>query len=440
MEYNELVKLRNRKENIMLPAIIIFAATYVLMIAFGKYRPYIALTSGLLFIIFGMLPVNQIIGALDFNVLLMIGGTMGLVQLFIDSRMPERLADIIMDRVPNVQWAAVALSLFSGIISAFVDNVATVLMVAPVALEICKKLKTNPIPFIISIAVSSNLQGAATLVGDTTAIMLGSALDMSFLDFIFYDGKPGMFFMVELGACLSACIVYFTFRKEKGAIPKSGKMTEVEDMVPTILLVGAIVLLIVASFLPFELPAETNGLICAALLVIGLIYNYARNKNLDAIMGPLKAIDLETLGLLVGLFLMIGGISNMGVIDALAQLLAKLGVGNPFLMYTIIVWASVLISAFIDNIPYVATMIPVIAGIAMEMGIDSTALYFGLLSGATLGGNCTPIGASANIAGIGILRKEGYDVQNADFFKIGIPFTLSAIVPAYILIWILFGA
>ena len=423
----------------MLPAIILFALTYVLMISFGKFRPYIALASGLLFIFSGMLPVNQIIGSLDFNVLLMIGGTMGLVQLFIDSRMPERLADMIMNKVPNVQWAAVSLSLFAGVISAFVDNVATVLMVAPVALEICKKLKTNPIPFIISIAVSSNLQGAATLVGDTTAIMLGSALDMSFLDFIFYDGKPGMFFMVELGALLSACIVYFTFRKEKGAIPKSGRMTEVEDIVPTILLVGAIALLIVASFLPFELPAETNGLICTALLVIGLIYNYARKKNLDAVMGPLKAIDLETLGLLVGLFLMIGGISNMGVIDALAQLLAKLGAGNPFLMYTIIVWASVIISAFIDNIPYVATMIPVIAGIATEMGIDSTALYFGLLSGATLGGNCTPIGASANIAGIGILRKEGYDVSNGDFFKIGIPFTLSAIVPAYILIWILFG-
>ena len=423
----------------MLPAIILFAVTYVLMITFGKYRPYIALASGLIFIVSGMLPFDQIIGALDFNVLLMIGGTMGLVQLFIDSRMPERLADIIMGKVPNVQWAAVCLSLFAGIISAFVDNVATVLMVAPVAIEICKKLKTNPIPFIISIAVSSNLQGAATLVGDTTAIMLGSALDMSFLDFIWYQGKPGMFFMVELGAVLSACIVYFTFRKEKGVIPKSGKMTEVEDIVPTILLVGAIALLIVASFLPFDMPAETNGLICTALLIIGLIYNYAKKRNLSAIVGPLKAIDLETLGLLVGLFLMIGGISNMGVIDALAQLLAKLGAGNPFLMYTIIVWASVLISAFIDNIPYVATMIPVIAGIAAEMGIDSTALYFGLLSGATLGGNCTPIGASANIAGIGILRKEGYEVKNGDFFKIGIPFTLAAIVPAYILIWILFG-
>ena len=410
------------------------------MLTFSKFRPYIALGSGLLFILSGMLPFDQILGALDFNVLLMIGGTMGLVQLFIDSRMPERLADMIMDRVPNVQIAAVALSLFAGIISAFVDNVATVLMIAPVAIEICKKLKTNPVPFIISIAVSSNLQGAATLVGDTTAIMLGSALDMSFLDFIWYQGKPGMFFVVELGAVFSAAIVYFAFRKEKGTIPKTGKLTEVEDIVPTILLVGAIVLLIVASFLPFELPAETNGLICSALLVIGLCYNYARKKNLDAILVPLKAIDFETLGLLVGLFLMIGGIGNMGVIDALAALLAKLGAGNPFLMYTIIVWASVLISAFIDNIPYVATMIPVIAGIAAQMGIDSTALYFGLLSGATLGGNCTPIGASANITGIGILRKEGHEVANGDFFKIGIPFTLSAIIPAYILIWVLFGA
>ena len=118
-------------------AIILFAATYVLMLAFSKYRPWFALGSGALFILTGMLPAEEILGALDFNVLLMIGGTMGLVQLFIDSRMPERMADMIMEHVPNVQIAAVALSLFAGVISAFVDNVATVLMVAPVAIEIC---------------------------------------------------------------------------------------------------------------------------------------------------------------------------------------------------------------------------------------------------------------------------------------------------------------
>ena len=121
----------------MIPAIALFAITYILMLTFSKYRPYIALASGAIFIISGMLPLDQNIGSLEFNVLLMIAGTMGLVQLLIDSKMPELLADAIMAKVPNVQWAAVCLALFAGVISAFVDNVATVLMIAPVALELC---------------------------------------------------------------------------------------------------------------------------------------------------------------------------------------------------------------------------------------------------------------------------------------------------------------
>lgn len=422
----------------MIPALILFALTYVLMLIFSKYRPYIALASALIYIVTGMLPLGEVFPALDFNVILMIAGTMGLVSLFIESKMPSLLADLIMEKVPNVQWAAVALALFAGVISAFVDNVATVLMIAPVALEICKKLKTNPVPFIIGIAVSSNLQGAATLVGDTTAILLGSALDMSFMDFFWYKGRPSMFFAVELGAILSAMILAFLFRKEKGAIPKGAERTKVTDYVPTVLLVGAIVLLICASFIPNK-PSITNGLICCVLMIIGIIYNFIKKKNISAVTGPLKEIDFNTIGLLIGLFLMIGGISNMGVIDAAANLLAKAGGGNVFVLYTVIVWASVLISAFIDNIPYVATMIPVIAGLATTLGVDPTPLYFGLLSGATLGGNCTPIGASANITGIGILRKEGYEVKNSDFFKIGIPFTFAAIIPAYIYIWLMYG-
>ena len=433
----------------MIPALALFAVTYVLMLTFSKYRPYIALASGLLFIITKMLPAGQIMASLDFNVLLMIAGTMGLVQLFIDSQMPNRLADIVMNWVPNVCWAAVAMSLFAGIISAFVDNVATVLMVAPVALAICNKLKVNPVPFIIAIAVSSNLQGAATLVGDTTAIMLGSALDMSFFDFFWYQGKPSIFFAVELGAALSALIVWWLFRKEKGKIDKNPNLTPVTDYVPTVLLVGTIGLLAAASFAPdsWNLPAEINGIIACCVLVVGLIYTLIKEKKVSALVSPIKAIDFETLGLLVGLFLMIGAIEKQGVIMELANLLAKMGGGNLFLLYTVIVWASVVISAFIDNIPYVATMIPVIAGLATQMAggdagkasLMAIPLYFGLLSGATLGGNITPIGASANIAGIGILRKAGHEVKNADFFKIGIPFTLAAILPAYIYIWLLFG-
>lgn len=442
-EKNNIIKIVKKiqphetEELLLIPALILFAVTYVLMLIFSKYRPYIALGSALIFIVTGMLPLGKIFESIDFNVLLMIAGTMGLVALFIESKMPSLLADLIMEKVPNVRWAAVSMALFAGIISAFVDNVATVLMIAPVALAICRKLDTNPVPFIIAVAVSSNLQGAATLVGDTTAIMLGSALDMSFMDFFWYKGRPSIFFAVELGAVLSALILFFLFRKEKAPIPKSQERTKVTNFVPTYLLLGTIVLLIAASFIPNK-PNITNGLICCVLMVIGLVYNLLSQKKISALTEPLKAIDFETIGLLLGLFLMIGGIAEQGVIDAAAGLLAKAGGGNVFLLYTVIVWASVLISAFIDNIPYVATMIPVIAGLAATLGIDPTILYFGLLSGATLGGNCTPIGASANITGIGILRKEGYTVKNSDFFKIGIPFTFAAIIPAYIYIWFVY--
>ena len=419
----------------MIYALILFAITYVLMLAFSKHRTYIALGSALIFIISGMLPLDKVLGTIDFNVLLMIAGSMGLVQLFIDSKMPDRIAEIIIYRVKNVQMAAVALALFAGIISAFVDNVATVLMVAPIAIQICKKLNTNPVPFIIGIAVSSNLQGAATLVGDTTSIMLGSEAEMSFLDFFWYQGKPSIFFAVELGAIVSAFIIAFIFRKEKQPIPKQESTTKVSDYVPTILLLSMLALLIGASFIENK-PAITNGLICSALLVIGLIYNAARFKTKESVLGAIKAIDFQTLGLLLGLFLMIGGITEQGVIDEAAKLLARLGKDNEFLLFTIIVWASVLISAFIDNIPYVATMLPIITG----LGINPTLLYFGLLSGATLGGNCTPIGASANITGTAILRKAGYEVKNKDFFKIGIPFTLAAVISAYIYLWLTYGS
>ena len=418
----------------MIFSLILFSITYVLMLAFSKYRTYIALGSATLFIVSGMLPLNQIVGAIDFNVLLMIGGSMGLVHLFIESKMPDLLAEIIINKVKNVQMAAVALALFAGIISAFVDNVATVLMVAPVAIQICKKLNTNPVPFIISIAVSSNLQGAATLVGDTTSIMLGGEAGMSFLDFFWYQGRPSIFFAVELGAIVSAFIIAFIFRKEKQPIPKQAATTKVTDFVPTVLLLAMLTLLIGASFIKNK-PVITNGLICCFLFVIGLLYNLIRYKSKETVISAIKAIDFQTLGLLLGLFLMIGGITEQGVIATAADLLAKLGGGNKFLLFTIIVWASVLISAFIDNIPYVATMLPIISG----LGINPTLLYFGLLSGATLGGNCTPIGASANITGAALLRKEGYEVKNKDFFKIGIPFTLAAVISAYVYLWIVYG-
>ena len=426
------------EENLkMVLALVLFIIMYVLLLLFPRYRPWIALGTALVFVILQIMPLQEILGSINFNVLMMIAGTMGIVSLFIESGMPSLMADIIVDKMPNVKWTIVALALFAGIVSAFVDNVATVLMIAPVAIAIARKFEISPIAMVIAISVSSNLQGAATLVGDTTAILLGGYADMTFMDFFVFHGKAGIFWAVELGALLTAGVLLILFRKETQ--PTVGKdRTEVKDYVPTILLAGTVVLLIIASFIP-NTPEYINGYICMTLLIIGLIWNVIKKRSLLGITKPVSEIDYETLLLLTGLFIVIGGITQAGVIDEIAKLFLKIGSGNLFVIYMLIVWVSVALSAFVDNIPYVATMLPVVQGIAAGMGVEPYVLYFGLLIGATLGGNLTPVGASANITAIGMLQREGYIVKTGDFMRIGIPFSLVAVLSGSIFVWLVWG-
>ena len=305
-------------------ALIVFVIAYILMFTIQKLRPMISVAAAILFVIVGSLGIfpefrYSVIDALseiDWNVLMMISGTMGTVYLFIDSRMPMQLSDFIIARVSSVKWMVLALSLFAGLISAFVDNVATVLMIAPVALAICKRLDISPVPAIICISVSSNLQGAATLVGDTTSILLAKAAGLDFMDFFVTQGKPGMFFVTECGALASALIVLWMFRKENTMITLDDR-TYVEDYVPTVLLVLTIVTLILASFIPYKdnaapgqfyKPDITNGLICIGFFVIGLIRQIVKEKSPAIIREAIKKIDFPTIILLFGLFIVIGGI------------------------------------------------------------------------------------------------------------------------------------
>ncbi len=418
-------------------AIGLFVVMYIMMIVLPKRRAAVALLTAIFFIALGILPITQVFGAIDWNVLMMIFGTMVIVDYFIESKMPNRIAEMLLNLAPNVMWVTILMSLFSGFISAFIDNVATVLMVAPVGLAICKKLKISPVPMIICIAVSSNLQGAATLVGDTTSIMLAAAAGMDFNDFFWMQGHLGIFFSVELGALATVPIMMMMFRKDKEPV-SADERTQVTDYVPTIMMLGHVVFLIVASFIPNK-PDITNGVICMVCGIINIVWEIFLSKGTESMWHSLKAIDYDTMLLLAGLFCVIAGITNVGVIDELAELIAGAGKGNVFLLYTVIVFGSVAISAFIDNIPYVATMLPVLASLSAVMNVSPLLLYFGLLIGATLGGNLTPIGASANIAGVGMLRKEGYEVSFGDFMKIGVPFTMTAVIVGYLFIWFVYA-
>jgi len=415
----------------------LFVITYIFMIKFVNHRPLVVGISALVFIILNIVPLNTVWGAIDFNVLLMIGGTMMLVSLFSESLMPTRLADLIINKVKDIRLIILFLSMFAGFVSAFIDNVATVLMIAPVAMSLAKKLNISPVKMIIAISISSNLQGAATLVGDTSSILLGSALNMTFFDFFVYNGHMGMFWIVQISALIASAIIYFQTKDMRGKVDAI-EVTKVKDMMPTFLVILMIVLLIFASFIPQDQKIDIlNGLICVCVAIFGVIYHLIRHKDSSIIKTVASEIDFNTLGLLAGLFIIISGIENAGVIDEIAKLFIKLA-DKPFLLYTALVWGSVLISAFVDNIPYVATMLPVLSVISTHVPFDMTVFYFGLLSGATLGGNITPIGASANIASLGILKEAGYTVENKDFMKMSVPFTLTAVLVGYILVWFIY--
>ena len=418
-------------------ALLIFIAVYALMLLLPTWRAAAALAAAAAFVLIGIVPVGEVAGAVDWNVLLMLAGTMGTVDLFIRSNMPNRLSDRLVSVLPSVKWLIIALALFAGLVSAFVDNVATVLMLAPVGLAISKKLNISPVEPILAIAVSSNLQGAATLVGDTTSILLAGHMGLDFMDFFVYWGHPGMFWVVEAGALVTVPVMLVLFRREKGKL-RADRLTPVTDYLPTWLLLGTVLSLIAASFIPNK-PDITNGVICMVFFLVGLLLESGKSKEKSLTADVLKAIDYETLGLLAGLFIVIRGIERVGIIDELSRAISRMGGGSLFWTYTIIVWASVLISAFVDNIPYTATMLPVVGGVAASLGVNQAVLCFGLLTGATLGGNLTPVGASANIAACGILRREGYEVTTGQFVRIGVPFTLAAVLTGYVLVWLFYA-
>lgn len=310
-------------------ALLIFIAVYALMLLLPTWRAAAALAAAAAFVLIGIVPVGEVAGAVDWNVLLMLAGTMGTVDLFIRSNMPNRLSDRLVSVLPSVKWLIIALALFAGLVSAFVDNVATVLMLAPVGLAISKKLNISPVEPILAIAVSSNLQGAATLVGDTTSILLAGHMGLDFMDFFVYRGRPGMFWVVEVGALVTVPVMLVLFRREKGKL-RTDRLTPVTDYLPTWLLLGTVLSLIAASFIPNK-PDITNGVICMVFFLVGLLLESGKSKEKSLTADVLKAIDYETLGLLAGLFIVIRGIERVGIIDELSRAISRHGRRQPVL-------------------------------------------------------------------------------------------------------------
>jgi len=416
-------------------ALAVFILAYISFVFFPNKRAIFALLGGALLIILRVVSPREAFLSVNWNVMGIFVGMLVVADVFMLSRVPAYLAEIIVNRAKNTSWAILFICVLTSLISAFVENVATVLIIAPVAISLAKKLKLNPLNMMIAIAISSNLQGAATLIGDPPSMLLGGFAKMNFSDFFFYKGRPSIFFAVQLGALISFVVLYFIFRKNKETI-KLVQVEKVRSWVPSVFLVVLILALAVSSFLDSGV-AYTAGTLCVIFGVISLIWQ--RIMYNDPICKGIKGLDWETTFFLIGIFIIVGAIAITGWIGLFADFLSGLIGNSIFLGYTTIVVMSVFISAFVDNVPFLAAMLPVTISMSAKLNIDPTLFLFGLLIGASLGGNITPIGASANIVACGLLKKEGYKVGFKDFMKLGVPFTLAAVATAYLFVWFIWS-
>ncbi len=413
-------------------AVILFVSAYILFVLMPTKRMLVAVGAALLVVIAGAMTLKQAFFAINWNVMGIFVGTLIVADVFMKSRVPAWLAEVIVNKSANTAWAIMLICMLTGFISAFVENVATVLIVAPIALELAKKLKINPVNMMIGIAISSNLQGAATLIGDPPSMLLGGFAKMTFFDFFFHQGKPSIFFAVEIGALASFFVLYsfFKFHRQKAEIVAVEK---VKSWVPTKLLVWLIAALAMSSFFDVGFSCVA-GIVCMVFGVVCLAWD--KRVNNESVIKSIKMLDWDTTLFLVGIFVLVGSITTTGWIEIIAGGLSEVVGDNIFFGYTLIVFVSVFVSAFVDNVPFLAAMLPVAISMADKLHMNPSLFLFGLLIGASLGGNITPIGASANIVGCGLLKKEGYDVKFRDFAKIGLPFTLAAVIAAYLFIWI----
>ena len=431
--------------------IAIAVVMYALIIAFQNKKVYFSTGAALLIILLGTIfpglifpgsdsriyPLtHSLFTVINWNVIMIYLGSMAIAAMFLYSRMPSRIADGILASFKNTGVAIVAILAMTGIISIFVENVATVLVMTPIALSLCKKLKMNPTYFMIGLAVMSNLEGTATLVGDPPSMIFASYAGYNFNDFFFHDGKMSIFFIIQLGL-LVGCIYFYFFFARIGKQKLDLEKTKVISPFPFIMLLLMIFGLAALSFINIDFPYMSGLFVLLLGLITILWYKVSQKKTKDETWTVIKELDWETIFFLLGIFVVVGGIQETGLLDDFAVFLSGICGGSKLLGFIVILFVSVLISGFVDNVPYIIAMLPVTGTMATQMGLQKELFMFALLVGSCLGGNLTPYGASANVVAMGILKKEGYPLKFSGWLKIAGPFTLLTTGSAALFLWFL---
>ncbi|WP_232697564.1 ArsB/NhaD family transporter [Brevibacillus daliensis] len=414
-------------------ALVIFLVTYGLIISEKIHRTIVALAGASLMLIFGVIDQETALHHIDFNTIGLLIGMMIIVAITAQTGLFKAIAIWSAKKANgNPLYILISLSLITAVGSAFLDNVTTVLLMVPVTFSITRKLKVNAFPFLMSQILTANIGGTATMIGDPPNIMLGSQVpELTFMEFIYNLSAISMFITLVTVGCL-----VFMFRKQlhttdelREEIMKIDAKAEITDKNLLIKSVTVMLLTILGFFLHQMLHMEsaTVALVGAVLLLLLTGEHYLEDS--------LTKVEWTTIFFFIGLFVLVSGLIETGIIASLAKSAIELTEGNVTATALLILWLSAIASAFVDNIPFVATMIPMIKEMG-NMGITNLEpLWWSLALGACLGGNGTLVGASANLIVAGLSAKEGEKITFMQYLKIGFPLMILSIVISTIYIY-----
>ncbi|WP_165171321.1 SLC13 family permease [Adlercreutzia sp. ZJ242] len=419
-------------------SVVVFVVALGLIISEKVHRALVAIVGAVVLMAIGVIPFETAIHHLDFNTLGVLFGMMLFVSVVKLSGIFEYLAIKCAHIAKGDPWKIMMLFvILTAVLSAFLDNVTTVLLIGPMTLTLCRLLKVDPVPFFITEIMASNIGGTATLIGDPPNIMIGSAAGFDFADFIIYDAPAVVIILAVI-----IVLFYFLYGRKMSAARKKNSGDVVFDVMglnPSDYIenrrllrisVVMIVLVVVGFMFHGALGWESSIIALGAAGLILLISG-------ESIEKALLNVEWTTLAFFAGLFIIVGAMTETGVIEMLAQALIDVTGGDVFLTMLVLVFASAIVSSFLDNIPFVATMIPIL--LTMESsGMDVMPLWWAVSLGACLGGNGSLIGASANVVLSDISKKNGYEITFVQFLKVGFPLMMVTVIIAAVYLVIRF--
>lgn len=415
-------------------SVIIFIVVIVAIMSEKVHRAVAAITGSVLLVLLKVLSIDACISYIDFNTIGVLIGMMLFVAVVKNSGVFEFIAIKAAKLAKGDPWKIMMFfMLITAVLSAFLDNVTTVLLIGPMTIAITRMLKIDPVPFLMTQILASNVGGTATLIGDPPNIMIGSAANLSFMDFVINLGP-----IIIVILTITIICVYFIYGKnlivDETAMQEVLKLDERKAVKDAPLMRKSLIMtaLIALGFL-FHSTLQIES--CIIALTAASIILLIGKQDVDEIIA---GVEWSTIVFFTGLFIVVGGMVEVGIIDKLAHLLMDVTEGHMVLTMLVILWISAIMSSILDNIPFVATVIPLI--LTMEQsGLDVMPLWWAISLGACLGGNGTLIGASANVVLSGISNKHGYPITFLQYLKIGYPMMILSVMLASIYLVVRFG-